>query len=133
MVNVANAAAGQGGTNICAALEKKLPDFMGSRVARGAKIKSKVLVTGGANQGSIVRDGTEWTTTERMKTILAQYAAAGIEVATLNGPHQHFVRINAMRSEDIAETLAKLAELSGRGARIPDGELNGILRITPPK
>ncbi len=144
LVNMANAA-GEGGTDIVRALNAKLSDFMGSRQARGAKVKSLLLVTDGADGKSIVKGpGGQWTSTPEMAQVLAQCAEAGIDVTfigigpaaeqvkALDGSRQHYVRIDASRSEDIAEVVAKLAELNGRGARLPDGELNAVMQIIPP-
>jgi len=95
--------------------------------------------------GAIVKgpDG-KWAPTAQLSEVLGQYAEAGIDVTfigigpaadqvrALDGPRRHYVRVDAARSEDIAEAIAKLAELNGRGARLPDGELNGLMRIAPP-
>jgi WD40 repeat protein/MoxR-like ATPase len=145
IVGMANDAGRQGGTNIVGSLRSKLADFMASRQARGAKVKNMLLVTDGADAKSIVQypDG-RWRPTQEMAAVLAQFAEAGIDVTfigigpaaeqvkALDGPRRHYVRIDAARSEDIAEAVAKLAELTGRGAPLPDGELNALMQITPP-
>ncbi len=144
LVEMANRA-GRGGTDIHAALKAKLQDFVGSRQARGAKVKYVVLYTDGADSGTVELAAGRHVLTEQAKKLMGEYASAGIDViaigygpaaeqvAAFNGPGQHYVRIDTTRSADISEAIAKIAELKSRGAgRLPDGELNALLQIPPP-
>ncbi|MEK7384264.1 MAG: transglutaminase domain-containing protein, partial [Elusimicrobiota bacterium] len=143
LVAMANRA-GEGGTDICAALESKLRDFLASRRAHAARVKYVVLYTDGADEGAVHSVDGRPRLTQRAESLLESYARAGIDVIVIgygpaaeqvrafDGPGRHHVRIDASRSEDIAEAIAKIAELKGRGAgRLPDGELNSLLQIAP--
>lgn len=144
LVTMANSV-GEGGTEILPALRKKLEDFTGSRQARVAKVKYLILFTDGADSGAVREADKRYAVTDEMAALLKKYHEAGIDVvaigigqgaqqvAAFNGPGQHFVRIADKRSSDIAEAIAKVAELKSRGSgRLPDGELNAVLQIEGP-
>jgi MoxR-like ATPase len=144
VAGMANAAGLQGGTDILGALSAKLSEFQESRPARMAKVKGIVVVTDGADERSVVRGEGRWRPSRAMARLLAQCAEAGIDVTFIgigpaaeqvrafDGPRQRFVRVDASRCEDVAEAIAKLSELGGKGARLPDGELNAIMQIPVP-
>jgi hypothetical protein len=131
-------------TDIVGALKAKLLEFMSTRRVRDAKVKGMIVVTDGADPRAIIDSGGRWTMTPELAQVLAQYARAGIDVTfigigavggqlveALDAPRVHHVSIQASRSEDIAEAIAKLAELNRMGSRLPDGELNTLMRIEP--
>ncbi|HAM36952.1 MAG TPA: hypothetical protein DEB40_06955 [Elusimicrobia bacterium] len=145
LVGMANRS-GKGGTDILSALRGKLKDFIDSRQARSAKVKYLIIFTDGADNGAVREANGRRELTPELAETLAQYRQAGIDVIAVgigqgaedvkafHGPGRHYVRIDAARTEDIAETIAKIAELKSRGAdRMPDGELNSVLQIEPPR
>ena len=131
---------GGGGTNILTSMKQKLRDFQRSPEAIQAKIKYLVIFTDGADGNSI----SSGQLTPAFKALLQEYREAGIDVIAIgigqgaadveafNEPGQHFVKIEPNRPEDIAETIAKVAEhkLFGSGI-LPPGDITDFLQIGP--
>lgn len=129
---------GQGGTNILEALEKERISFTSSREARGAKMKYVVLFTDGADLDSIAGGAF----TEEMSNEMTKYREARIDVIAVGigpgandvrafqGPGQHFVTINENHPEDIAETIARVAEHKMlKSGHLPPGDVTHFLKI----
>lgn len=129
---------GVGGTEILDAMIAQRNSFMASREARGAKVKYVILFTDGADFRSI----SQGQFTKEMMDEMGKYREAGIDVIAVGigqgakdvraftGPGQHYVEIAESRPEDIAETIARVAEhkLLGSGY-LPSGDVTTFLRI----
>ncbi|MBN1982168.1 MAG: AAA family ATPase [Chitinivibrionales bacterium] len=121
-----------------AAMKAKLADFLASPHARSARVKYVILFTDGndpSTRGGVFSPGFAKLMKNYQEARIDVFAigigAGSSEVTAFQGQGLHHVRLDKKNPSDIAEAIARIAELKTRGTSLmPTGDITGFIKLS---